>query len=88
LRLHWEECVFVRGGPDASPSGELPILMHLNESRAEIVPLHKLHRLVVTKFNLPGNVRVTAYLNLLDTKIHAAWVHFQGVWLSRFTSFI
>jgi hypothetical protein len=56
----------------ASPSGELPFLVL--PTTQEIVPLYKLHQLLVSKFEIPANSRVTAYLNLIDTKIHAAWV--------------
>lgn len=57
----------------SSPSGELPFLIQPT-SPPEIVPLHKLHQLVVSKFKIPFNARATVYLNLVDTKIHAAWV--------------
>jgi len=56
----------------ASPSGELPFLVL--PGTQEIVPLYRLHQLIVSKFKIPANPTVTAYLNLIDTKIHAAWV--------------
>jgi len=74
LRLEWEECSFVSASRHASPSGELPFLIQPT-SPPEIVPLHKLHQLVVSKLEIPANSRATAYLNLVDTKIHAAWVY-------------
>jgi hypothetical protein len=73
LRLEWDECGFVAGCRHSSPSGELPFLV-LPTSPSEIVPLHKLHRFIVEKDKIPANERVTMYLNLIDTKIHAAWV--------------
>jgi hypothetical protein len=74
FQLEFPECIFVTSSRSASPSGELPFLVQPNY---EIVPLHKLHRFVVSKFEIPANSRMTAYLNLIDTKIHAAWVRFQ-----------
>lgn len=57
----------------ASPSGELPFLVL--PGTQEIVPLYRLHQLIVSKFEIPANPKVTAYLNLIDTKIHSAWVY-------------
>ena len=48
--------------------------MVLPNPKAEIVPLYKLHDFIVSKLGNPENERMTVYLNLVDTKIHAAWV--------------
>ena len=61
----------------ASPTGELPFLV-LPSTPPEIVPFHKLHDFVVSKFEIPANPRMTVYLNLIDTKIHAAWVSLRN----------
>jgi hypothetical protein len=58
----------------SSPSGELPFLV-LPSPKSEIVPLYKLHQFIVEKNRIPSNERVTVYLNLIDTKIHLAWVY-------------
>ena len=57
----------------SSPSGQLPFL--ILPSTNEIIPLHKLHHLIVSKFEIPANPRATIFLNLVDTKIHSAWVY-------------
>jgi hypothetical protein len=61
----------VPGSVHSSPSGELPFLVL---PTTEIVPLHKIHHLIVSKFEIPANPKATVFLNLVDTKIHAAWV--------------
>jgi hypothetical protein len=73
LRIEWEECILVPSCRHSSPFGELPFLVQ-PLSPVEIVPLHKLHHLIVSKFEIPANSRITAYMNLIDTKIHVAWV--------------
>jgi len=73
LRLQWKECVVVPGSIHSSPSGQLPFL--ILPSTNDIIPLHKLHNLIVSKFEIPANPRATIFLNLVDTKIHSAWVY-------------
>ena len=58
---------------NSSPSGQLPFL--ILPSTNDIIPLHKLHHLIVSKFEIPANPRATIFLNLVDTKIHSAWVY-------------
>ena len=56
--------------------------MVLPNPKAEIVPLYKLHDFIVSKLGIPENERMTVYLNLVDTKIHAAWVGLPTVELT------